>query len=58
MLILQGLSNRLIGEELGLTEKTVKGYLTGIMEKLQVRNRLEAAILAAERMSEEPMLPN
>jgi DNA-binding NarL/FixJ family response regulator len=58
MLILQGLSNRVIGEELGLTEKTVKGYLTGIMEKLQVRNRLEAAIKAAERMSERRALPN
>ncbi len=58
MLILQGLSNRLIGEELGLTEKTVKGYLTGMLEKLQVRNRLEAAIMAAERMSEGRALPN
>lgn len=58
MLILQGLGNRMIGEELGLTEKTVKGYLTGVMEKLQVRNRLEAAIMAAERMSEGRALPN
>jgi two-component system, NarL family, nitrate/nitrite response regulator NarL len=51
MLILQGLSNRLIGGELGLTEKTVKGYLTSVMEKLQVRNRVEAAMIAAERIS-------
>jgi len=53
MLILQGLSNRLIGEELGLTEKTVKGYVTTIMERLNVRNRVEAAMLAAERLSKD-----
>jgi two-component system, NarL family, nitrate/nitrite response regulator NarL len=53
MLILQGLSNRLIGEELGLTEKTVKGYVTSVMDKLKVRNRVEAAMLAAERTSEK-----
>jgi two-component system, NarL family, nitrate/nitrite response regulator NarL len=51
LLIYRGLSNRLIGDELGLTEKTVKGYVTNIMEKLQVRNRVEAAMIAAERTS-------
>jgi two-component system, NarL family, nitrate/nitrite response regulator NarL len=51
LLIHRGLSNRLIGDELDLTEKTVKGYVTNIMEKLQVRNRVEAAMLAAERTS-------
>jgi len=53
MLILRGLSNRLIGDELGVAEKTVKGYVTSIMEKLQVRNRVEAAMIAAERMSQK-----
>lgn len=53
MLILRGLSNRMIGDELGVTEKTVKGYVTAIMEKLQVRNRVEAAMVAAERMSQK-----
>jgi len=51
MLILRGLSNRLIGDELGLTEKTVKGYVTSTMEKLNVRNRVEAAMVAAQRTS-------
>lgn len=51
-LLVQGLSNRLIGNELGLTEKTVKGYVTAIMEKLNVRNRVEAAMLASDRMGE------
>jgi two-component system, NarL family, nitrate/nitrite response regulator NarL len=51
LLIHRGLSNRHIGEELGLTEKTVKGYVTNIMEKLHVRNRVEAAMIASERTS-------
>jgi DNA-binding NarL/FixJ family response regulator len=52
-LLVQGLSNRLIGNELGLTEKTVKGYVTTILEKLNVRNRVEAAMLAVERLGED-----
>jgi DNA-binding NarL/FixJ family response regulator len=50
-LMVQGLSNRLIGNELGLTEKTIKGYVTSIMEKLNVRNRVEAAMVAADRIA-------
>jgi two-component system nitrate/nitrite response regulator NarL len=29
-----------------LSEKTVKHYITNILQKLQVRNRVEAALLA------------
>jgi DNA-binding NarL/FixJ family response regulator len=45
-LLARGLSNKEIGEELFLTEKTVKHYVTNILQKLQVRNRVEAALLA------------
>ena len=41
-----GKSNREIGESLFLAEKTVKYYITNILQKLQVRNRVEAALLA------------
>ena len=41
-----GLSNKEIGEKLFLSEKTVKHYMTNIMHKLQVRNRVEAALMA------------
>jgi len=41
-----GLSNRHIGERLKLSEGTVKYYVTSIMNKLKVRNRVEAALLA------------
>lgn len=46
-----GLSNKEIGRELSLQEKTVKHYMTNILQKLQVRNRVEAAILARDRYS-------
>lgn len=45
-LVAAGLSNKEVGEQLFLSEKTVKHYMTIIMEKLGVRNRVEAALLA------------
>jgi two-component system, NarL family, nitrate/nitrite response regulator NarL len=45
-LLAAGKSNKAIGKELGLTEKTIKHYMSNILQKLQVRNRVEAAILA------------
>jgi two-component system nitrate/nitrite response regulator NarL len=45
-LVAEGQSNRQIAMALGLTEKTVKNNMTVIMQKLQVRNRVEAALLA------------
>ncbi len=45
-LLSKGLSNKEIGGKLFLTEKTVKHYVTNILQKLQVRNRVEAALLA------------
>lgn len=46
-LVASGRSNQEIGLELGLAEKTVKHYMTNILTKLQVRSRVEAALLAA-----------
>ncbi len=43
-----GLSNKEIGQQLHLTEKTVRHYMTNILQKLQVRNRVEAALLAQQ----------
>ncbi len=44
--VAKGLSNREIAEELNLQEKTVKHYMTAILSKLHVRNRVEAALIA------------
>lgn len=46
--IAQGMINKQIGAELGLTEKTVKHYVTNILQKLQVTNRVEAALIAQQ----------
>lgn len=43
-----GLSNKEVGARLHLSEKTVKHYMTIIMEKLGVRNRVEAALMVRE----------
>jgi two-component system nitrate/nitrite response regulator NarL len=45
-LVAEGLTNREIGERLHLAEKTVKHYMTNVLQKLQVRSRVEAALLA------------
>jgi two-component system, NarL family, nitrate/nitrite response regulator NarL len=45
-LLSAGLKNREIGRRIGVTEKTVKRYVTRIFEKLHVRNRVEAAMLS------------
>ena len=47
-LVANGLSNQEIGGKLGLAEKTIKHYMTNILTKLQVRSRVEAALLAAK----------
>jgi len=45
-LIGNGLTNREIGERVFLSEKTIKHYVTNILQKLQVRSRVEAALVA------------
>jgi len=41
-----GLTNREIGQRICLSEKTIKHYVTNILQKLQVRSRVEAALLS------------
>jgi DNA-binding NarL/FixJ family response regulator len=42
-LVGEGLSNREIGQRLGLTEHTIKNYLVRVFDKLGVSNRVELA---------------
>ena len=45
-LLAQGRSNRQIANRLGLTEGTVKGYVSILLDKLGVQDRTQAALLA------------
>ncbi|GAA1880622.1 response regulator transcription factor [Pseudonocardia ailaonensis] len=48
-LIADGLTNRQIGAELYLAEKTVKNYVSSLLHKLGFARRTEAAVYATER---------
>jgi DNA-binding NarL/FixJ family response regulator len=48
-ILIEGRSNKEIGNKLDLSEKTIKHHVTNILQKLQVRNRVEAALLASDR---------
>jgi len=50
-LIAAGTSNKEIGLQLHLTEKTVKHYVTNIFQKLQVHNRVQATLMALKTQS-------
>jgi DNA-binding NarL/FixJ family response regulator len=47
-LIAEGLTNREIGVRLTLAEKTVKNYISGLLSKLGLQRRTQAAILHLE----------
>ena len=45
-LIADGLSNRQIATQLSLAEKTVKNYVSGLLSKLGLQSRTQAALYA------------
>jgi DNA-binding NarL/FixJ family response regulator len=48
-LIAEGLTNRQIAERMYLAEKTVKNYVSGMLRKLGMERRTEAAVFATRR---------
>ncbi|GEO18817.1 LuxR C-terminal-related transcriptional regulator [Microvirga aerophila] len=56
-ILVKGRSNKEIGNTLDLSEKTIKHHVTNILQKLQVRNRVEAALVASERIPQRQMMP-
>ena len=51
-LLAEGRSNRQIGNRLGLTEGTVKGYVSILLDKLNVQDRTQAALLAVKTLKQ------
>ncbi len=47
-LLAEGLSNKLIARELGISDGTVKLHVKAILRKLDVHSRVEAAVIAVE----------
>ena len=47
--LLKGMTNRQIAISLGLSEKTVKHYMTNLMTKLKVKSRVAVVLAAQER---------
>jgi DNA-binding NarL/FixJ family response regulator len=52
VLIADGLTNRQIGEEMHLAEKTVKNYVSNLLAKLGMERRTQAAVFAARLENE------
>ncbi|MFF9625738.1 response regulator [Streptomyces griseosporeus] len=52
-LIGEGLTNRQIGEQLHLAEKTIKNYVSSLLSKLGMQRRAQAAAYVARRQAEQ-----
>lgn len=52
-MIADGATNRQIAERIHLAEKTVKNYVSGILSKLEVARRAEAAAYLADRRARQ-----
>lgn len=53
-LIAEGKTNRQIAQVMFLAEKTVKNYVSGLLRKLDLERRTEAAVYAVERAKRRP----
>ena len=47
-MIARGLANAAIGQELYISDTTVKTHITHILQKLSLRDRVQAVVLAYE----------
>ncbi|OHV32327.1 DNA-binding response regulator [Pseudofrankia sp. EUN1h] len=52
-LVAEGLTNRQIGTRIHLSEKTVKNYVSSILDKLGLTSRTQAAVLASKHLGQD-----
>lgn len=57
-LIADGCTNRQIGEQLFLAEKTVKNYVSALLAKLNMQRRTQAAVFGARLRQKGPSRPD
>ncbi len=55
-LLVKGLSNNQISEELNITNHTTKAHLSSIYEKLKVANRVQAVVKYFELVKQKQLL--
>jgi DNA-binding NarL/FixJ family response regulator len=53
-LVAEGLTNRQIGEQLYLAEKTVKNYVSSVLAKMGMERRTQAAVYAVTHRPDHP----
>jgi two-component system NarL family response regulator len=53
-LVARGMGNRDIGQQLYISENTVKNHVRNILEKLQLHTRMEAAMYAVRQNIIDP----
>jgi DNA-binding NarL/FixJ family response regulator len=56
-MIAEGLLNKQIAYDLGVSEATVKAHMTAIMRKLGVNNRTQVALIASQLAVEQESMP-
>jgi DNA-binding NarL/FixJ family response regulator len=54
-LLAQGKSNVEIAGDLGVSDKTIRFYISAILKTLKVRNRTQAALIAARAIGDSPV---